>query len=111
MAICQHQRDVERLVQLSLARPRSSTASVFSSKMLADEKMLACKAECGDASAFRDVEVHPIDAKAAAAELEPYDPIGDGIRTFCDAVERTWNRIRRRPSASGDHPGVTPAQG
>lgn len=97
-ATCQHQRDVEWLVQLGLARShRASMASLMSSKMLADEKVAACQAECGDASPFRDVELNPIDTKAAAAALEPYDPIGDGIRTFCDAVERVWNRIRRRP--------------
>ena len=101
-ATCQHQRDVDLLARRSLARHRPSSASIFSATILIDERKAACQAECGAASPWHDVELCPVDRAAAAAVLEPYDPIGDGIRTFFNTVKRMWNGIGRPPVARGN---------
>jgi hypothetical protein len=99
---CQHQRDVDLITQRSLVRHRVSSANIFSATIFSDERKAACQVECGAASPWHDVELHPVDPAAAAAALEPYDPIGDGLRSFFDTVERMWDRIRRRPATRGD---------
>lgn len=114
MTPCQHQRDVERLVQLSLARPRSSTADVVSSKMLADETMAACQVACGAVSPYHDVELHPI-LRAEAAALVERGHAGHLdilIEEFADlgrSLRAGVRRLLRRPGTVTDT-GVTHAQ-
>ncbi|MEU4807418.1 hypothetical protein [Actinosynnema sp. NPDC023587] len=92
---CQHQREMQLLVQLSLTRRHGSTASAISSKMLADEKMAACQVECGDASPYRDVELHPISRQEAVALLEPTGYLDIIISEFADMARTAWHGIRR----------------
>ncbi|GAA1983477.1 hypothetical protein [Amycolatopsis minnesotensis] len=102
---CQHQHDIELLVQLSLSRRHASTASVVVSKRLADEKMAACKAECGDASPYRDVELHPISRKDAVALVKRshygyLDAVVDEFADIGRALRAGIRRILRRSAAT-----------
>lgn len=102
---CQHQREVELLTQLALARyPQAGTASVLASKMATDEKMAACQAECGDASPYRDVELHPIAREDAVALVERshygyfdvlVEVFGDIGRSMRDGIRRVFRRPPR----------------
>lgn len=112
MTTCQHQRDVELLIQLGLAHRRRSLASVTSSKMLADERMAACQAACGDASPYRDVELHPIPQDDAVALIERsragYPDVL--LAEFADigrSLRATARRILRRTNAAATDTEVT----
>jgi hypothetical protein len=103
--ICQHQRDVEMITRISLSRVRPSTASVVSSKMLADETMAACKAACGDVSPYRDVELHPIPHGEAVSLIQRSNAgaIDILLEEFADvarAVRAGVRRLARRLAAS-----------
>jgi hypothetical protein len=105
--ICQHQSEVQLLVQFSLARShRASIASTMSSKMLVDEKMAACQAECGDTSPYRDVELHPIPREEAVALVQRSNAgyIDIILEEFADMGRslRAGLRRMRRPAAASD---------
>jgi hypothetical protein len=101
---CQHQRDVELLTQLSLSRHRASTASVVSTKMLTDETMAACKAACGDASPYRNVELHPIPRREAVSLIQrsnagAVDVLLEEFADVARAVRAGVRRLVRRLTA------------
>lgn len=86
-ATCEHERQVTFLT----AQYRHSTASVLAGKMAADEAMAACQTECGEASPFAGVDLHPITLAEAAAMMKPYSIFDE----FTDMGRAAWDGLRR----------------
>jgi hypothetical protein len=96
-AACEHQAHVQLVTTVALARgPRSTVASTVVAKRDVDETMAPCQAECGDASPFRDVEIHPIPREEAVAMVgRPTSYVDIMLEGFADVARSVRSGVRR----------------
>lgn len=94
---CQHQHDVDFLLQLNAARPNPSTAEVVGVKQLVDRKKVSCQQECGEQSPYHDVDVDLTSHEDAAALLRHENVL---LETFSELGRDVRSKLKRLVSRS-----------
>lgn len=101
-ASCKHVEAVELLTYRSNAALRhGSTVGVVSAKVLGDEQMLACQAECGAASPWHGKVIEPTPREQAVALLRTpsiFEMLGDDFREIGAAVRSAFRRLTQHPA-------------